>query len=140
MLESAVKSDIVRAIRKEGGYARRIEDKFTVGMPDLILIPLQCPVIFAEAKVVRDNMFGPTARQFIELTKTQIPPHATSLLIGWKDEIHAIAWPHESVDFRECFQQYPNEPIGNCIRRFLQQEGVFDDVDGREQRQRSQSA
>ncbi len=43
----------VNALR--GGYARRIEDRFAVGMLDLIIKLPDVPLVFAEAKLINGN-------------------------------------------------------------------------------------
>ena len=115
--ESDVKLEIVRAIRKEGGYARRAEDKYTVGMPDLILIPVRCPVIFAEAKIIRTKIWGATQRQWVELTELHRPPHSFGMLLGWKEGTLYACAPATSVTIAECQVQMDDEPIPDFIRR-----------------------
>ena len=116
--ESDVKRDIVNVIRFEGGYARRIEDKFSVGMPDMILIPMRCPVIWAEVKIITGITFGPSPRQLVELRKLQRPPHSYSVVIGYKDGTHYISEPHLEVNLQACISQNPDETLGHMIRRF----------------------
>ena len=130
MKEADVKLNMVRDVRREGGYARRIEDRFSVGMPDLVFIPLSCPVVWIEAKVVRDNMFGPTARQLIELKRLRIKPHSLSYIVGWKDDCHYITWPAEQADIRDCLKQRITESIGDFIRRIVQIEALGDKAHG----------
>jgi hypothetical protein len=117
--ESTVKVSVVNAIRKEGGYARRIEDKFTVGMPDLILIPLECPVVWVEVKLTRGSFFAPSPRQFIELVKLNRPPHSVSLVMAWKDGHLYVSTPKETVYLEDCFKQEKDETVGSLIRRAL---------------------
>jgi hypothetical protein len=119
MNESDVKRKIVDAIRAEGGYARRIEDQFSVGMPDLILIPRACPVVWAEVKIVDGNVFGPTPRQLIELEKLQRSPYSVPMVIGWKRGIHYISPPGLKIRLGECDEQREDETIGDFIRRAL---------------------
>ena len=52
MNEAELKRALVKSIRAQGGIGERIEDKYKVGWPDLILIPEDGPVFFAEAKLV----------------------------------------------------------------------------------------
>lgn len=87
--ESDIKRSIVKIIREEGGYARRIEDKFLVGMPDLVLIPKHGLVYFAEVKIIRGKAeiecrFGATPRQMEELKRLYgVSEHVVPLLIAY---------------------------------------------------------
>ena len=119
MNESDVKRKIVESIHKEQGYARRIEDQFSVGMPDLVLIPLHCPVVWAEVKMVSGRQFGPTMRQLVELMRLKRPPHSIPIMIGYKEGVHYISPPRKAVSLYECYKQEPRESIGDLIRRAL---------------------
>lgn len=72
MNESQLKSKIVKKIRdNKTGYARRFEDQYAVGLPDMIIIPNGGDVWFMEAKVTRtlNETWGPSPRQEIELDR-----------------------------------------------------------------------
>jgi hypothetical protein len=102
--ESEVKSDMVRKIRTAGGYARRIEDQYGVGILDTVFI-MDSLTVFCEVKMIRGNRFGPTARQWIEGTRilsargTCVIP----LLVGYDDGQYYIGrgWPSET-EKRHC--------------------------------------
>lgn len=82
MNEADFKLRIVKSIKAEGGYARRIEDKFAVGVPDMTIIPNPSPaVFFTEAKIFMGRQFRPTPRQFIELMRLHRLP-AFGVVIG----------------------------------------------------------
>ena len=119
MNESDVKRDIVKAVRAEDGYARRIEDRFSVGMPDLVLMPVRCPVVWAEAKIVLGYIFGPTRRQLIELQKLHRPPYSISMMIGWKDGKLFISAPKIKIHLEQCDKQEDGETVSDFIRRSL---------------------
>lgn len=119
MNEAKVKQNLCRDIRREGGYARRIEDRFAVGIPDVITVPANSPVIWLEVKIIRYAMFGPTSRQLVELRRLFRPPHCYSYLMGWKDDIHYITWPIDQIGYLNCLMQAPGESIGDFIRRML---------------------
>lgn len=103
--ESKVKTAMVKSVRSAGGYARRIEDQFGVGILDTILVPRSLPVFFAEVKVVRDNVFGPTDRQWVEMTRVSaaLSLHAIPIIIGWKNGVYYFHEAAPSVDIRQCF-------------------------------------
>lgn len=67
--ESEEKRKITQALKAEGGYARRIEDQYAVGFPDMVLIPVGMRPFFVEAKIVRGPTFKPRPRQFAELQR-----------------------------------------------------------------------
>lgn len=67
--ESHYKADMVKNVRTNGGYARRFEDKYAVGLPDTMFIPKGYPVFIAEVKLIRSTIFRPTSRQYIELRR-----------------------------------------------------------------------
>jgi hypothetical protein len=119
MKESDYKSLIVKSIRKEGGYARRIEDQFSVGMPDMVLMPLRCPVIWAEIKVVSGYTFGPTPRQLIELQRLYRSPYSIPCVIGVKKGRYFIGPPKAHMNLQECDEMDENETISDLIRRFV---------------------
>ena len=122
MQESEFKEKLVREIRHEGGYARRIEDQFSVGMPDMVVIPKGCPVIWMEAKIVAGQILKPRPRQLIELTRLYRPPHSITALIGWKAGYAYLAPPEDNVPLKACMKQQLNETYGDFFRRFLKEE------------------
>jgi hypothetical protein len=122
--ESAIKLQMVREIQGEGGYGRRIEDRFSVGMPDLVLIPMNGPVVWVEVKIVRGNILAPTPRQSIELRRLHRPPHSTSYLVGWKEGVLYIVPPPgaEGVNISDCMKMNRDETVGELIRRAMKKE------------------
>jgi len=107
--EASIKGMMVKSVRMAGGYARRIEDQFLVGMPDTILIPRGCPVFFAEVKIVKGQQLAPSPRQYIEMrriedTWTSLKSrHAIPILIGWKDKTYYFHEVTESAKLVDCF-------------------------------------
>ena len=82
--EIDVKSAMMAIIKKEGGYGRRFEDQYAVGLPDTIMIPVGGPVFFAEVKIIRNGKFSPSPRQHVELTRISktLCSYAVPLVIG----------------------------------------------------------
>jgi len=118
MRESQIKQQMVRDIRKEGGYARRIEDRFSVGMPDTVLIPKECVVVWAEVKIVTGNTLRVSDRQYIELRRLRVAPHSTSFMVGWKEGEFYIAPPNkDGVKLEDCMKQHLAETFSDFIRR-----------------------
>lgn len=106
--ESKYKTEMVKSVQRFGGYARRIEDQYAVGTLDCMFVLPRCPVLFAEVKKVKDNVFGPTPRQFVEMERvaaSQTGPitHAIPILIGVKDNLYYFHEIAEKVHVRDCF-------------------------------------
>lgn len=105
--EAGVKRGIVKSMQEGGGYARRIEDQFAVGTYDMILIPKGLPVFTAEVKLIYDNTFGPSARQYIELMRVRAAAvdagHVIPVVIGWKDGVYYFHKPAERMVRGDCF-------------------------------------
>lgn len=66
--EAEFKRRAVKRIKEEGGYGRRFEDQYAVGIADTCLIPAGGPVFWCEFKIIRHNKFGATMRQMKELS------------------------------------------------------------------------
>jgi ribosomal protein S4E len=113
MNESAVKRTIVKSMFENNGYARRLEDQYAVGIFDMILIPKGLPVFMAEVKVIKDNVFGPTPRQQIELMRIEDVAsdkgHVIPVMIGWRDGVFYFHKPLSKIDRRECFSVTTSE-------------------------------
>jgi hypothetical protein len=116
--EAAYKRDLVAQINAiEGGYARRIEDRFAVGVLDLFIKYPGHDVVMAEGKIIEGNLFAPTERQFEEgmrLGFAGIEP----VLIGWKDgQMYVSEWAKQA-DYRECFT-LERAPYVEILWRYL---------------------
>jgi len=121
MRESAVKTAMVKEVKRAGGYGRRIEDQFGVGILDVILIPKGCPVVFfVEAKIIGHNLFGPTERQWVEMDRIRSTECAGAMpiLIGWKNGVHYISRIERQVDYRACFPQQPGWSFLQTLQEF----------------------
>lgn len=107
MLEADVKRRIVKDMQMGKGYARRIEDQYAVGTYDMILIPFGLPVFMAEVKIIRDNVFGPTPRQQVELARiTGVAAdagHVIPVMIGYKEGTYYFHKPVVKVHREDCF-------------------------------------
>jgi hypothetical protein len=117
--EAEVKAFIRDEVRAEGGYGRRFEDKFTVGQPDLMLIPIRCPVIWAEVKVIKKRTWGATLRQDIELRELTRPPYCYGMLIGWRDGLLYACGPTTATTIEECEVQMVDEKVPDFLRRAM---------------------
>ena len=122
MREAEVKRKIIESVREDGGYARRIEDKFTVGMPDIVLIPVQCPVVWLEVKLVASQVFHPSMRQLVELMKLRRAPHSTSFVVGWKRGLLYISQPKKDIPLDDCIEQKTGESVTRLIKRAIEYE------------------
>jgi hypothetical protein len=87
MLEADLKRDLVRTLLKEGGYGRRLEDKYAVGTLDLLLMTERY-TIYAEAKMLKGIATLPARvaqRAEIERFNAVGNPRAKALVIGYRD-------------------------------------------------------
>lgn len=103
MDEAARKRKLVAEVNAlRGGYARRLEDRFAVGVLDLVIKLPRLPWIWAEGKIVDGFKFAPTERQWVEGNRI-LATGTPVVLIGWKGPImHVSPWV-EQADTRECF-------------------------------------
>jgi len=124
-LESAYKSDMVRAVKAEGGYARRIEDQFGVGILDTILILPSTGAIFAEVKRFTGNFFEPSPRQWIEMQRINAGG-GLSLLIGVKTGTKGPHYFHHEAKVayvENCVVQEDGESFCDALRRWHKEQG-----------------
>lgn len=117
--EGDVKRFIVKEFKARGHYARRIEDQFSVGFPDLVLVMKgDYPVTFAEAKMIRGAKFGPTDRQYVEMTRLAISKHSVPILIGYLDGCFYLHPHAKEAQLINCTTQMADENIVQLIQRF----------------------
>jgi hypothetical protein len=84
MDEAARKRRLVADINLvSGAYARRLEDKWAVGVLDLLFKLPGMPWIWAEGKIVAGNQFEPSERQWVEGNRIKATGTPV-LLFGWK--------------------------------------------------------
>lgn len=87
MNESDLKRYLIKSIRQQGGLGQRFEDKFTVGFPDLVLIPKGGPVFFIEAKIIKGAKLVCTEIQGVHLERLNRPDwHCYGLIVGFKED------------------------------------------------------
>ena len=107
MKEADVKRKMIKSMHEGGGYGRRIEDQYAVGIYDTILIPKGLPVFMAEVKVVRGTHFGPTPRQMVELQRIVDVGgphgHVIPVMIGWQEGVYYFHKPKMVIPKADCF-------------------------------------
>lgn len=116
--ESKFKTQFVSKLKKLGHYGRRIEDKFGVGFPDMVLIVKGYPVFMCEAKLIKNNGFGPTERQWVELDRMSITSHCVPCIMGfdWAEiYLHPYA---RHVKISDCVVKRHDETEADFLRRF----------------------
>jgi hypothetical protein len=103
MDEAGHKRNLVKEVNAlPGGYARRAEDKYAVGVLDLIIKLPGRPILWAEGKMIDGFKFYPTLRQFEEGNRI-IQANMRAVLIGWKSQrMYISPWKIEA-DCRSCF-------------------------------------
>src|SRR4051812_28245296 len=98
--EAQFKRDIVRQLLNEGGFGRRIEDKFAVGSLDMLLVTNR-NAIYAEAKLLKGIAALPASvmqRHQIELMNHVRNPTCCALVIGLKDGMMCFGLPGDRYD------------------------------------------
>lgn len=106
-LEADVKRAMVKSVKEAGGYARRIEDQFGVGIYDLVLIPFGLPVFMTEVKIIRGPTFGPSLRQHVELERirhvSSNTGHVFPLVVGYRDKVYYFSKLQLVIRPSDCF-------------------------------------
>lgn len=104
MKESDYKRKLVAEVNATlGGHARRVEDRWAVGVLDLIIKLPRLPLIMAEGKVVEGNLFGPTPAQLMEGWKW-IGSGVEAVLLGWKSgQLYVSPWTKQADIRVGCF-------------------------------------
>jgi len=95
--EADFKRAIVRQLLFEGGFGRRIEDKFAVGSLDMLLITPKY-AIYAEAKLLKGIATLPASvaqRHQIRLVNEVSNPYCHALVMGLKDKEVGFGLPGE---------------------------------------------
>lgn len=125
MNEADAKRAVVQNIKQRGGYARRIEDQFSVGFPDLIVETSESqPVFFIEAKIITGHVFGPTPRQYVEMSRLTVSRYAIPVLAGYsplarKWYLHRRV---EQAHVKDCYAQLPGVDFFDTLEDWYEQE------------------
>ena len=102
MNEADHKLRLVKEVKLLGGMARRLEDKYALGLLDLVIkLPGQ-PMLWAEGKLIDGNLFAPTARQYLE-GEDWLKAGVEVLLIGWDRSAMYISPWVKQADKRQCW-------------------------------------
>lgn len=83
-LEADYKTELVKEAKRRGYFARRVEDRFGVGFPDMVIRVPHLPPAFVEAKRIEKGrtIFGPSDRQLIDLEALNEPPMSFGIVLG----------------------------------------------------------
>ena len=98
--EADLKRDLVATLLKEGGYGRRLEDKYAVGTLDLLLTTMRY-VIYAEVKMLKGIIALPARvaqRREIEKFNGVGNSHARAIVIGYRDGALGFGLPGQRWD------------------------------------------
>jgi hypothetical protein len=124
--EAEFKRDLVRQLLKEGGFARRLEDKYAVGTLDLLLLT-QRYLIYAEAKLIKGLALPARVaqREQIQLFNKVGNTRAYALIIGLKDKTVGFGLPGEQWDYHSIM---PWPPQARSLTEHLNYavEAIFD--------------
>ena len=101
--EADRKRELVKAVKAPGRRATRAGLRIagSVGVLDLIIKLPGVPLIFAEGKIIKGNLFGPTPAQFAEGEKW-IRAGVDAILIGWQDKTMYVSPWVKQADKRDC--------------------------------------
>jgi hypothetical protein len=125
--ETELKTEFVSQLKIDGWYARRLEDKYAVGVPDIMLAIPFGPAMLVEAKIVHGNTFAPTARQKIDLddwerdAKSQSvhsPLYRIAAVLGYKDGVWYIGKSADSLALSDCIAQIKGERNSEFLIRY----------------------
>ena len=110
---------------KEGGYGRRLEDKYAVGTLDMLLVTNRY-VIYAEAKILRGLYALPSRvaqrKEIIRFNKVGNMA-AYALAIGYKDGSVGFGLPGEGYD-KHYVMPWPTALLTDHLNRAV--EAIFD--------------
>ncbi len=121
-LESGYKRDMVKAVKAAGGYARRFEDLYGVGILDTVFILPGLPPIFAEAKRFTGNFFKPSDRQYVEAENIE-RAGGVSLIVGVKDKRYYLHYKAKACYVENCVVQKDDETFCELLRRWYKEQG-----------------
>jgi hypothetical protein len=107
--EADRKLNLVKGVKALGGFARRLEDKYALGLLDLVIKLPGHNVVMAEGKLIEGHAFAPTPRQYIE-GLDWLRVSVDVLLIGWHGKNMYIAPWVKKADKRDCW----TKPIGDA--------------------------
>lgn len=123
MDEAGHKAVIAKTIKVAGGYARRIEDQYAVGILDMVVIlPNSTITFFAEFKMVRGLSFGMTPKQHDEAkTITNAHnPHARAVLVGIKDRVLYFSYPSEKTSIKDAILSGPRKDVVSLFEQLAE--------------------
>ena len=117
LTEADLKRRLVSEVKMLGGAARRIEDRFAVGVLDMIIKLPERDLIWAEGKLINGYLFAPTEAQYVEGKQWQ-DAGVKCVLLGWKlGQLFIAPWV-EVADCRQCFTR-PELADAEALMEFL---------------------
>lgn len=127
MNESYRKTELVRQAKGWGWYARRIESRGLVGIPDIIMKPPGMGDFWIEAKILHGYSYGPTPRQLVDLLALHDPPNTCAGVLAFEEHpsggvMYYIAAPAEKIHIeRMDVMRSPNPEF--ALKEFLRRTG-----------------
>lgn len=141
-LEADYKRAIVKEIKANSGYARRLEDMFAVGVLDTIICLPETGIFLVEVKRFSFQQFAPSPRQFEEMRRVAAA-HGNTAIIGVKMpeeiyHIHGIPKDHGGRVFaKDCVIQQPGETFTQLFKRWFKETQDGRDAKKEERREHS---
>ena len=114
--ESELKRDMVKQFMREGGWAKRIEDKYAVGTPDCLFIG-PFVALFGEVKILRGLRALPASvaqREQLRRINNVGNSHFHGLVIGYRDG--KLGFGHAGIAWDARFScPWPNKALIECM-------------------------
>lgn len=123
--EAEHKTKLVAQCKRVGAYSRRFEDRYGVGILDVLVIFPGHPVCFIEGKIIRGRNFGPTERQWIEGNRVLAVKggHAIPILVGWTEDsglMYVGEWT-KILPTKACIYQLKGDDYAATLWRYLRE-------------------
>lgn len=102
LTEADLKRALIASLRSQGGNGFRIEDKYRIGVPDLLMVPTKSPGFLLEAKLLRGDKLVCTPTQAVYIRRFQQPPHFFAAVIGYSEKMEALYIGLPDTSLKQC--------------------------------------
>lgn len=79
-----------------------MEDKFRIGVPDMLMVPPKMPGFLVEAKILHGPRLVCTPSQALYLDRFHQPPFFLAAVIGFSERLGALYIGHPAQSIAEC--------------------------------------
>jgi hypothetical protein len=102
MNEADLKRALIRSIRAQGGQGERQEDRYRIGVPDMLMKPEHSPGFRIEAKIIRGAKLVATPSQMRALELWWDPPWFYTAVVGFSPKLNALYIGHAETPLKQC--------------------------------------